>query len=114
MNSFGHQYPRVGGFVILLISLVLAKFCIYDPWSQAAAHVASLELHMKGVILSLSFGQIGLGLLLFGDTFKQLVQKDANGRLRPAGWLLVLAIVALSFGFYFWFEKQLSSFGYQF
>lgn len=114
MSSFSHQYPRVGGFVILLISLVLAKLCIHEPWAQAAAHAPSVELHMKGVILSWSFALIGLGMLLFGNSFTQLVQKDANGKLRPIGWLLVIATVASAFGFYFWLEKRFSSYGYQF
>jgi hypothetical protein len=35
-------------------------------------------------------------------------------RLSLVGWVLVVVILAIGFGTYFWFESQLKALGYQF
>ncbi len=114
MRAFAENYPRVGGLFLFLISLLLAKFCVYDPWQSAVAHAPNVSLHMKAVVISVTFCELGLGLAIFGNSFKRSLNDPNTGKPTMLGWLVVAAMLGPAFGFYFWFERQISALGYTF
>ena len=110
----GDVKTRLGGLFLMLMGGGFTWYFLYKPLQDAANHVANLSYTTKGVILGPILILAGLGMVVFGDTLKPLLQKPGGNRkqLTPLGWVLTLLVAAVGIGIMIWFENQIKGYGY--
>jgi hypothetical protein len=103
---------RPMGAVLVLLSLVEAKFFIYDVLeSFKNAHEATISYSEKGIFLPFITLLLGLILLFVSDQQLKRV-KTPEKKLTKTGWLLVIVTVAFGFGANEWFKGKVKEYGY--
>jgi uncharacterized membrane protein len=100
------------GAVFVLLSFVEAKFFVFDKL-EAFKHAREATISYDERAIFLPFLTLMLGLLLLLQSDKQQkVLLTPERKLSKAGWLLVIATLAVGFGANEWFKSQVKEAGY--
>jgi hypothetical protein len=99
------------------ISLFLLKWSVFDVLAAAQRH-ESIRLSWKGVVLAPPFLVLGLVATVASfsksksGTWSARFTNPQTKRLSAAGWAIVLVLLGVGGGVYFWLTSQLSALGY--
>jgi hypothetical protein len=110
----------VASLVLVGVGVFLLKLCVFDVLAAAKRHEA-ISLNLKGVLIAppvLVLGLIALaasfsksGSTALSERFR--FSNPQTKRLTPVGWGIVLALLAVGGGVYFWLTSQLTALGYE-
>jgi hypothetical protein len=108
---------KAASIVLVGLGIFLLKLCVFDVLAAAKRH-ETISLSMKGVLLAPPVLVLGLvatvasftkgGSTSLGERFSD----PHTRRLRPLGWAIVLLLLAVGGGVYFWLTSQLTALGY--
>jgi len=111
-EEFKQKFRRPIGAVFVGLSIVEAKFFIFDVLeSFKHGHGETISYDERGIFLPFLTLMLGLLLLLFSDKQQKMLLTPEK-KLSKAGWLLVVAILAVGFGANEWFKGQVKELGY--
>lgn len=108
---------RFEGLCLLLGSLLIGYWCLYEPLRDASAHLRSVSVSMKGVACLPLIIVFGFGLTLGGPAFGRALENSPStpawmGKLSVFGWTLVALSSAVGLALYFWLLYRLRLLGY--
>ena len=108
---------RLGGLLLLLLSVVIGYFAVYAPLHDAALGAKAVRTSLKGTMILPLCALMGLGLLTGGQQFYRLVQNDPEkakryGKASLWGWIIFIIGFAMGFGLHEWEQQQLAILGY--
>lgn len=106
------RFPRVGGVLLIAISLFLCKLCIWDVLGAAGRAEPNVSLSMEGTVFGAAMIPVGLLMVIFGESFTRRVQSGQPGK--PALFSLVLGLGAAGWGLavFVWLKFKLQALGY--
>ncbi|MCC7055356.1 MAG: hypothetical protein IT355_18935 [Gemmatimonadaceae bacterium] len=102
---------RMGGLLLVVLSLAVAWWGIWQPYQAALAHQPDVRFHLKVFVLVPAAFAFGLFFILFGNTMPY--RNTAKGTFTIAGWVLMLVVTAVAFGTYSWLKAQFAGLGYR-
>jgi len=107
----------VASLALVGIGIFLLKMCVFDVLAAAQRH-ETVHLSMKGVLLAPPVLVLGLVATVAsfrkgkGTAWSERFSNPQTKRLSPAGWALVLVLIGVGGGVYFWLTSQLAALGY--
>ncbi len=103
---------RLVGLFIIIISIGLGYFFIYEKWRNMVEGVPEVTYSLKALALAPFFTVMGIYYLFLPPSgtgaYKDLTEKEKPIFI----FVMILALLA-SATFYFWFQQQASEYGYQ-
>lgn len=102
------NHPRLSGILLLVIGVILSKFCVFDVLATAKSGAPTISLSLKGVVMSFFLTGYGGAMIVLGPILQ-------NGKkLTALGWVLTILLLGLSFAGHGWVKSSLAGMGYQF
>jgi hypothetical protein len=110
---------RFWGLCLTLGAVLIAYWEIYEPLHNAALHLGSVKVSMKGAVAIPLCLLFGVGLTIGGPTFLRAVESGPTtpawmGKSSGLGWILFAVSVAGGLALHFWLRHELSVLGYSF
>jgi hypothetical protein len=104
------------GVFLILVSVFMAYFFVYQPIEAAKAHSLDVQFGVKGPFLVPICLMIGLLAAIFGQQGRDWIQTGEEGRqkLTPVGWVFVIVAIAAGIGLHQWAKSEIMAYGYNF
>ena len=104
---------RLQGVLLFALALLAIYISIVLPLQQAHAGVKEISWTAEYAFLSPPLALLGVLAILFPSmTTNDTFLLKAKDKLSVAGWLLLVALVAIGAGTYFFLDHTLQSLGY--
>jgi hypothetical protein len=104
--------PRVTGFILLGLGILLGWLCVWDPLNDAADHAQSVSISLKGILL-VPLLLITGSLYAFAPAFAVKTLGTPQER-KPAAWIVAIPLLLLGGLLYYLVKRKLEEYGYQF
>lgn len=105
---------RAVGAGLFSLSIILGYFFVYAPLQAAQTGASEVRGASSVLFLTPTALVFGLLLMLFGQNFRQAIQKTHHGkqRLTVTGWIVVALCIAGGVAANEWLQSALSALGY--
>ena len=105
---------RVVGVGLVSLGIILGYFFAYVPWEAAKNHATEVSGASKVLFLTPTALIFGLFLILFGQNFRQAIQKSHHGkqRLTVVGWVVIGLCIVGGIAANEWLKSALAALGY--
>jgi len=108
------QRLRVVGAGLVSLGIILGYFFAYVPWEAAKNHAPEVSGTSQVLFLTPTALIFGLLLILFGQNFRQTIQKTHRGKqqLTLIGWIVIALCIVAGIAANEWLKSALITLGY--